>query len=268
MTSTLKIMILGDVVGKTGREACKTLIPQLRESEELDCVIVNVENLAGGSGINAACVDELFRSGVDVMTNGDHAFRKKEGVEIYQTNKKVLRPANYPLRVPGEGSVIVQVSGVKIAVLNLMGRVFMKPLDCPFEKARNEVERLRRETPVIIVDIHAEASAEKAALGWFLDGKVSCVVGTHTHVQTADDKILPKGTAYLTDLGMCGSHHSVIGREPADAIHMFTTQMPVHLRIAEEDPRVSGLIVEVDPESGRALNLRRINEGISEHAHV
>lgn len=269
MKKILKIMLLGDVVGKPGRDACKSLVPLLRKNEELDLVVANIENLAGGSGINAACVDELFRCGIDVMTNGDHAFRKKEGEEIYRTNRKVIRPLNFPERVAGQGSVVIEEAGVRVAVLNILGRVFMKPtLDCPFEKARLEVDRLRQEANIILIDFHAEASSEKVAFGWYLDGKVTAVAGTHTHVPTADEQILPKGTAYVTDLGMCGAHHSVIGREVADAIHMFTTQLPTHLRVAEDDPRISGIILEADAETGKAVSIRRIQEKVQDYAYV
>lgn len=261
------MLAAGDVVGNPGREACKEIVPRLRRDEKIDFVIVNGENLAGGSGVTEATTRELFQNGVDVITSGDHVFRKKEAEELLQKNHRILRPANYPAVVPGEGSALIACKGVKIGVLNLIGRVFLKTVDCPFEAARREVEKLRRETPIIFVDIHAEATSEKVALGWFLDGKVSAIFGTHTHVQTADERILPKGTGYITELGMCGPYHSVIGREIDAALHMFLTQMPSKLDVATEDARLSGAIFDIDAETGKTIAIRRVHERLT-HALV
>jgi metallophosphoesterase (TIGR00282 family) len=256
-----RVLAVGDVVGEPGREACKRIIPRLRHEKGIDFVIANVENLAGGSGITEKTTRELFDHGVDVMTNGDHVFRKKDAEELLQKNPRVLRPANFPAGVPGSGSVVAESSaGIKVGVLNLLGRVFLKTVDCPFAAAKKEVESLRRETPVILVDMHAEATSEKVAMGWFLDGLVSGVFGTHTHIQTADECILPRGTAYITELGMCGPYESVIGRKIDEVLHMFLTQMPSKLEVATGDPRLSGALFEIDVRTGKATGVSRVHE--------
>ncbi|MDD5217651.1 MAG: TIGR00282 family metallophosphoesterase [Candidatus Omnitrophica bacterium] len=258
-----RVLVIGDVVGKPGRKACEFYIRRLKSMEKIDFVIANVENVAGGSGITESSARELFQYGVDVMTSGDHIFKKKEVITILKDNHKILRPANYPAGVPGCGGIVVEsMSGIKVGVLNLMGRVFLKPVDCPFEAARRELEGMRKETPVIFVDIHAEATSEKIALGWFLDGRVSAVFGTHTHVQTADEQILPHGTGYITDLGMCGPYRSVIGREVDPVIEHFLTQMPVHMDVATGDVRLAGAIFDIDPETGKTVQVRRVMERI------
>ena len=260
----VRILVAGDVVGKPGREACAKIIPQLKRTERLDCVILNVENMAGGSGITHSTVEEIFNIGVDVMTPGDHIFRKKDAEQLLVEHPHILRPANYPKGAPGSGSVVVETQrGLKVGVLNLIGRVFLKTVDCPFETARREIEKLKRETSIICVDLHAEATSEKVAMGWFLDGKVSAVYGTHTHVQTADETILPGGTGYITDVGMCGPYKSVIGREVDNVLKMFLTQMPVKLDVAREDTRLSGAIFEIDPQSGKALSVKRVHERLN-----
>lgn len=259
-----RVLAVGDVVGNPGRQACVQIIPRLRQTENIDFVIANVENLAGGSGITESTTRELFQNGVDMMTSGDHIFKKKEGEGLLQQNSRILRPANYPAGVPGFGSAVVAAGqGVKVGVLNLLGRVFLKTVDCPFEAAKREVEKMRQETQVIFVDVHAEATSEKVALGWFLDGKVSGIFGTHTHVQTADERILPKGTGYITELGMCGPYHSVIGRNIDEVLQMFLTQMPVRLDVAKEDIRLSGVIFDVNVETGKAIGVRRVHERLS-----
>ena len=258
-----RVLAVGDVVGNPGRQACTEIIPRLRKDEQIDFVIANGENLADGSGVTESTTRDLFQHGVDVITSGDHVFRKKEAEQLLSGNPRILRPANYPARVPGQGSTVVTVkNGIKVGVLNLIGRVFLKTVDCPFESARTAVEKLARETPIIFVDIHAEATSEKVALGWFLDGKVSGIFGTHTHVQTADERILPKGTGYITELGMCGPYHSVIGREIDHSLNMFLTQMPTKLEVAEYDVRLSGVIFDVDPSTGKTLSIRRVHERI------
>lgn len=258
----------GDVVGNPGRKACRDIIPRLRQDESLDAVIVNGENVAGGSGLTESTCRELFECGVDVITSGDHAFRKPGAAELFNGNQRILRPANFPALVPGRGSLVWKTaSGVRFGVLNLMGRVFMKPLDCPFAIADREIRRLRDEVDIILVDFHAEATAEKKAMGWFLDGRVSALFGTHTHVPTADECILPSSTAYVTDIGMCGAHRSVIGRKIEHAIEMFVTQMPIRLEVASEDIRLTGVMVEIDPSSGRAVSIRRIQECL-DHANA
>lgn len=258
---TLKVLALGDVVGEPGRRAIKEILPRLIRDEEIDFVIANGENLAGGSGITESTVLDLFTSGVDVVTSGDHIFRKKEGEALLEKSNRILKPANYPAGTPGIGSTVVKTrEGLAIGVINLIGRVFLKTVNCPFETASREVEKLRAQTRLIFVDIHAEATSEKIALGWYLDGRVSAVFGTHTHVQTADETILPKGTGYLTELGMCGPYRSVIGREIEQVLKMFLTQMPIRLDVAKEDARISGVLFEVDSETGKTLSVRRVHE--------
>lgn len=259
----VRILVLGDVVGNPGRHACISLIPRLRAERQIDLVIANVENIAGGSGITDATTRDLFLNGVDLMTSGDHAFRKKEAETLLSQTTKILRPANYPEMVPGKGSAIIQTfQGIKVGVINLMGRVFLKTVECPFQVARREIAKLKEHTDIILVDFHAEATSEKIAMGWFLDGSVSAVYGTHTHVQTADEQILPHGTGYVTDLGMCGPHRSVIGRSIDDALKMFLTQLPVKLNVAEEDARISGAVFDINRETGKTMQVCRLQEKI------
>ena len=263
-----RVLVVGDVVGNPGRRACTQIIPRLRQTEKIDFVIANVENLAGGSGITESTTRELFTHGVDAMTSGDHVFKKKEAEALIQNDSRILRPANYPASVPGCGSTVIKTSqGIKVGVLNLLGRVFLKTVDCPFEAAKREVEKMRRETSIIFVDMHAEATSEKVAMGWFLDGKVSAVFGTHTHVQTADERILPRGTGYITEIGMCGPYHSVIGRDIDQVLHMFLTQMPVRLDVAHEDSRLSGALFDIDPETGKTLSVKRVHEKVEDEIH-
>jgi len=260
----MRVLIVGDTVGKPGRQACLKIIPRLRESEKLDCIIINGENIAGGSSITADTIRELFDSGAHVITSGDHIYRKKDSIELLEQNPRILKPLNYPPGTPGKGSVVVELADkTKIAVINLMGRVFLKTIDCPFRAVEKELDRLRKETPNIVVDLHAEATSEKVAMGWFLDGKVSAVVGTHTHVQTADEQILPHGTAYITDLGMCGPHYSVIGRKIENVLQHFITQMPPHLEVATDDIRLSGVVIDIDSSSGRAKSIKRVHEKLT-----
>ena len=201
----MKILFIGDIVGKPGRDVIEYLLPQLTKEFSLDFVIANAENAAGGSGITASVARELFESGVNVLTSGDHIWKKREIFEIIKNEQRILRPANFPAGAPGEGfGLYVSKGGIKVGVINIVGRVFMEPLECPFRSAMRNQELLSKETNIIIVDIHAEATSEKVALGWYLDGKVSAVIGTHTHIQTADEKILPGETAYITDAGMTG----------------------------------------------------------------
>ncbi len=259
----LKVLTLGDTVGEPGRRAIKEIVPRLIQDEEIDFVIANGENLAAGSGITESTVMELFSSGVNVVTSGDHIFRKKEGEALLENSKRILKPANYPAGTPGIGATVVEAkNGTKIGVLNLIGRVFLKTVNCPFETAEREVKKLRAQTNIIFVDFHAEATSEKVALGWFLDGQVTGIFGTHTHIQTADETILPKGTGFITELGMCGPYRSVIGREIDQVLKMFLTQMPSRLDVAREDARISGAIFEVNPETGKTISIRRVHEKV------
>lgn len=260
----IKILVVGDTVGKPGREACRKLIPKLREIHGLDLVVVNGENVAAGSSITHDTAEELFSSGADVITTGDHIFRKKEGIAVVQENPHVLRPLNYPPGTPGNGSVVITTeTGVKVAIINLMGRVFIQNLDCPFQVAESAVESFKSQTKIILVDLHAEATSEKMAMGWFLDGEVSAVCGTHTHVQTSDETILPKGTAYMTDIGMTGPFRSVIGRDIEQVLFRFRTQMPGPMEVAAEDIRLSGAIIQIDVNTGKALSIKRVHEKLN-----
>ncbi|MBN1687927.1 MAG: TIGR00282 family metallophosphoesterase [Candidatus Omnitrophica bacterium] len=259
----MKILIGGDVVGKPGRKACAEVIPQIKREEKIDFVIINAENAAGGSGITEATTEELFGCGIDCLTTGDHVFKKKEAEQLIQEDHRILRPANFPSMVPGEGKGIYQTrTGIKIGVINLIGRVFLKTVECPFETARKLVEELRNKVDIIVVDFHAEATSEKIAMGWYLDGKVSGIFGTHTHVQTADETILPQGTAYITDVGMCGPYKSIIGRDIESVLHMFITQMPARFEMAKDDVRFSGVIFEMDLDEKRAVSVKRIHRRV------
>ncbi|MFC1644169.1 TIGR00282 family metallophosphoesterase [Candidatus Omnitrophota bacterium] len=255
----MRIVFIGDIVGKPGREIIRKLLRDLKKKEKADCVIANGENAAGGSGITPRIAEELFDSGIDVLTSGDHIWKKKEIYDFLETTDHLIRPANYPGSVPGKGSTVVNIKDLgKIGVVNLIGRVFMEAVDCPFERARKEVEKIRKETPVIIVDMHAEATSEKVAMGWYLDGTVSAVVGTHTHIQTADEKILPGGTAYITDCGMTGPYDSVIGRKKEQILTRFLTQLPARFEMATEGVEMHGVAIEVDEKEGKARSIKRI----------
>ena len=258
----IKILAIGDTVGEPGRLILSKWIPRLREEERLDFVVVNGENIAGGSGLTPQTTRELFRSGVDCIMSGDHIWDKKEILEIIDQEKRILRPLNYPNGVPGRGAIVLRTQrGAPVGVINVIGRVFMREhFDCPFKTSEEAVRLLRKETPVILVDIHAEATSEKIALGWHLDGTVSAIFGTHTHVQTADEKVLPKGTAYITDLGMTGSYDSVLGRDVQQVLGRFLTQMPKRFEVATENVQLHGAIFEIDEETGRALSARRIQK--------
>ncbi|MBI1977586.1 MAG: TIGR00282 family metallophosphoesterase [Candidatus Omnitrophica bacterium] len=261
---TVKILVVGDTVGKPGREACRKLIPKLRQARGIDLVVVNGENLAGGSSVTHDTVQELLENGVDVITTGDHVFKKKEALSVLGENPRVLRPLNYPKGTPGNGLIVATTAkGVKVAVINLLGRVFLQSLDCPFQTVEAALKTLGREAKIVLVDFHAEATSEKVAMGWFLDGQVSAVYGTHTHIQTADESILPKGTAYITELGMTGPYRSVLGRDISQVLHRFLTQLPGPMEVATEDVRLSGALVEIDVNTGKAENIKRIHEKLN-----
>ncbi len=251
------ILFLGDIVGQQGRKALRKFLPRLVQKYAPTIVIANGENAAGGVGITEEIGRELFLQ-ADVLTSGNHIWDKKEAVPYLDREPRLIRPANYPVGNPGRGSYIYQEgNGVKIAVLNLQGRVFMEAIDCPFRKADVEVDALRRETPVIIVDFHAEATSEKQALGWHLDGRVSAVIGTHTHVPTADEKILPGGTAYITDAGMAGGYHSVIGIRKEQALQKFLTGRPQRFEPSKEGLVLTSVFIKVDCGTGKALSIKK-----------
>jgi len=255
----VNILFIGDVVGKPGRRAVATLVPRLRQDREIDFVIANGENSAHGAGLTTSTVDALLSSGVDVITSGDHVWDQKEVYELIEREPRLLRPLHFPPSVPGRGSTVARLDGLPaVGVLNLMGRVFMPNTDCPFRAAEAEVARLLTQTSIIVVDVHAEATSEKIAMGRFLDGKVSAVIGTHTHVATADECILPNGTAYLSDAGMCGPHDSVLGRDVGAVLKRFLSQMPQKLEVAERDVALNGAIIDVDETTGRARSIERI----------
>ena len=255
----MKVLLIGDIVGRPGRVAVERCVVPLREERAIDFVIANCENAAGGAGVTPSVADELFRAGVDVLTSGNHVWKKREAFELLKLDHRVIRPANYPDGAPGSGSTIVEaLSGQKVGVLNVMGRVFMEALDCPFRTAERELARLTLVTPVIIVDMHAEATSEKVAMGWFLDGKVSCLFGTHTHIPTADERILPNGTGFITDVGMTGPYDSVIGRRVDQILERFLSNIPNRSEVAEGNVQLRGLIVEVNPVSGKALSVERV----------
>ena len=255
----MKILIIGDVVAKPGRVAVLERIQDLREQYEIDFAIMNAENLAGGFSITPSIGEQLFAAGIDVMTSGNHIFDKKEAIPYIGKQPRLLRPANYPPGTPGSGIWTGKVGGVSVAVMNVMGRVFMPPSDDPFRTVDGLLASLPSEVKVRLVDIHAEATSEKVAMGWYLDGRVSAVVGTHTHVQTSDDRILPKGTAYLTDVGMTGSYAGVIGMNTADVIARFTSATAGRAGHASGDVKICALVVEVDVETGKAQQIQRLN---------
>ena len=267
----MKLLFIGDIVGEPGRKAVKTLVPKLRDQHLLDFVIANGENSAGGSGITPKTAQEIFSAGVDVITSGDHLWDQKEVMELLQNEKRFLRPLNYPPGTPGQGSGCFEIrnskpdnrSSLSIAVLNAQGRTFMPALENPFLVVLPEVERLRQQTKIIFVDFHAEATSEKIAFARMLDGQVSAVVGTHTHVQTADEQIFPRGTAYLSDAGFTGPHESVLGREIEPVIRRFVTNMPQRFEVARNWVLLHGAIVEIDDASGKATSIQRVSEPLA-----
>jgi metallophosphoesterase (TIGR00282 family) len=260
----MKILFIGDIVGNPGRGAVKYFLPKLKKEHQLDFIIANAENAAGGSGITVAVAEELFKYGVSVLTSGDHIWKKKDVFDIIDKEERLLRPLNFPRGAPGRGFGVFQLeTGDKVGVINLQGRVFMEALDSPFQSALEAQKEIALQTKIIIVDIHAEATSEKIALGWYLDGLVSAVIGTHTHIQTADEKILPKGTAYITDAGMVGPYNSVIGRKIEDVLERFITSIPRRFEIAEGDVQLHGVVLDIDEKSGQAKSIIRIQEKLN-----
>ena len=255
----MKVLFIGDIFGEPGRRAVARNVPRLVAQRQIDIVIGNGENAAGGFGITPELAEELFDLGLAVITTGNHAWDKKEILDYFPREPRLLRPANYPSGVPGYGSVVVEsASGEQVGVLQLMGRAYMPTLDCPFQVVKKELAMLKKRTVAVIVDMHAEATSEKMAMGHHLDGEVVAVVGTHTHVQTADDQILPKGTAYLTDIGMTGPLHSVIGVKKELAIEKFLTGMPRRFEVASGPSVFCAVLLELDARLGKALSIERI----------
>ncbi|MFO7639440.1 MAG: TIGR00282 family metallophosphoesterase [bacterium] len=253
-----RVLLLGDVCSSAGRNAVATALPGVRRWTGAGFVIANVENLAGGFGINPALCEELLEAGVDCLTTGDHAFDRRDAWDYYDRQPRLLRPLNFPPGAPGRGEAVYELEGWSVGVVNLLGRVFMKPADCPFRRVDELLGRLRSRTPVLVVDFHAEATAEKQAMGWFLDGRVSAVIGTHTHVQTADERVSPNGTGYITDAGMCGAFESVLGMQREGSLRRLLDGLPYRLTPASHDPGLNGVLVEIDDETGRAQTIERI----------
>ena len=261
----MRLLFLGDVVGRPGRRAVRTILPRLIATEGAQFVIANCENASGGKGVDPDSAEELLDAGVDVLTSGNHIWQHPAIVQYINENRRLLRPHNFPPGAPGTGWAVHtnRRSGVAVGVLNLIGRVFMGPADCPFRAAEQAVQELRREANVILVDMHGEATSEKVAMGRFLDGKVSGVVGSHTHIQTADEEVLPGGTAYLTDAGMCGPESSVLGVKSEQVLRRFLTQMPTRFDVASGPVIVQGAFIDVEPTTGRATAVRRLRERVA-----
>jgi metallophosphoesterase (TIGR00282 family) len=256
----MRVFFIGDIFGKPGRRLILEKLHGLLHKYRIDFTIANVENAAAGFGVTPKIADEFLNSEIDLLTSGNHIWDKRGIIPYLAEQPKLLRPHNYPQNTPGTGIYIGDTScGVRIGVLNLQGRVFMLDIDCPFTTGLAAIENMRKQTPIVIVDFHAEATSEKQAIGWYLDGTVSAVIGTHTHVQTADERILPRGTAYITDIGMTGPHDSVIGSIPDLSIDRFLRQMPNRLEPASGNLRICGAIIQIDEKTGRAQSIERIN---------
>lgn len=261
----VRILYIGDVVGKPGRKVLREKLPTVIDRDAVDFTIVNVENSAGGFGVTGAILEELGEIGVDVFTTGNHVWDKKEFVASMDEYDHLLRPANYPEGNPGRGWVVKQTAaGVDVGVIQLMGQVFMPPCDNPFHAVNAILETLREKTRVIFVDIHCEATSEKQAMGRHLDGRVSMVIGTHTHVPTADERIMPKGTAFQTDVGMTGAYDGIIGFRDEEILHRFLMNTPSRMEVASRDVRMLGVLVEVDEATGHATSIRRVEERLKE----
>lgn len=255
----MRILFIGDVVGKPGREILTDALPVLVTHYGISLVVANVENSAGGNGVTKNVAEQIKAAGVDVMTSGNHIWDKKEALDYIQNEPRLIRPANYP-DAPGRGHYVAHCAdGVPVGIINIMGRVFMNPLDNPFDVIHREIQQVRQEASIILVDIHAEATSEKLAMGWHLDGEVTAVVGTHTHVQTADERVLPNGTAYVTDVGMTGPHDSIIGVEIEPALRRFVNGMPSRFDTASHDPRLNGVVISVAPDTGLAASITRVS---------
>jgi hypothetical protein len=258
------VALIGDIIGEPGRKALFLALSQLIGNKKIDFVIANGENAAGGFGITGKIASKLLSYGVDCITTGNHVWRNREIFKVIEDNPRLIRPANYPKGAPGIGWTILEKNGQKLAVMNLLGRVYMEPLDSPFRTAQKEISQIRKVTNCIVVDFHGEATSEKVALGWYLDGKVSAVIGTHTHVQTADERILPGGTAYITDAGMTGPFDSIIGMRKESALKKFVTLIPSKFMVAENDIWLNAVIINIDPATGKATAIERIQEKVME----
>ncbi len=255
----LNVLCVGDIVGRPGRRILAERLKGFIEERSIDCVIANAENAAGGSGLTPQIYDKLLRYGVNIVTLGDHAFRKRDIMETLDRAENIARPANFSEQAAGKGIALYKTSkGPTVGVVVLIGRLFMKPADCPYAAADKWIARLQQQAEIIVVDFHAEATSEKVAMGYHLDGRVGCCFGTHTHVATADERILPKGTAYITDIGMTGAHDSVLGRRTQSVLKSFRTQMPFPFEIATSDVKINGVLVTLDSHTGKAERIERI----------
>ncbi|KAA3616721.1 MAG: TIGR00282 family metallophosphoesterase [Calditrichaeota bacterium] len=258
--NTLRTLFVADVVGKPGYEVLTEILPSTIDKYKIDFVIANGENTNNGKGITESQAERFFKLGVDVITGGNHTWENWKLKELFQKEDRILRPANYPESNIGTGVKTIQIrDDLKVSVLNLQGRTFMYPIDCPFQSANKLIEELQKESPLIFVDFHAEATAEKIAMGWYLDGRVSAIIGTHTHVQTADERILPKGTAYITDAGMTGPHDSVIGMNIDIALHRFLKQTPRKFELATENNRFNAIIIDTNINTGQSKSIQRLS---------
>ncbi len=257
----MDFLFIGDIVGKPGRNCIKNYLPYLLKNKRYDLIIANGENAAGGAGITEKTFFELRRMGIDIITGGNHIWDQKDVYNFIDHEPEMIRPANYPpATTPGKGSIVVERNGVKIAVINLVGRVFMNPVDCPFRTVEKEISVLNSQADIIIVDVHAEATSEKQAMGWFLNGKVNAVIGTHSHVQTADQRILPGNTAYITDVGMVGLYDSILGVDIKGPLNRFITQLPYKLDISQGRTVFNAVDFEINENTGEALSIKRIFE--------
>ncbi len=255
----MRLLFIGDLVGKPGRDCLAKYLPELRKEQHFDLVIANVENAAGGVGMTKNVFKELINNGVDVLTGGNHIWDRKDIFSFIDNEPRMIRPANYPPETtPGKGYVLVKKQGIQVAAMNLIGRVFMNPVDCPFRCTERELSLLRDTTDIIVVDFHAEATSEKQAMGWHLDGRVCAVFGTHSHVQTADERILPGKTAYITDVGMTGLYDSILGVDCNGPLKRFITQLPHKLEISEGRTVFNAVIIEADEISGKAISIKRV----------
>lgn len=254
----MNIAFIGDVVGKSGRRVIAHFLPELKKERNIDFAIANVENAAGGFGVTDKAVADMQKSGVDFFTSGNHIWDNKGGVAVLDARNDIIRPANYPSDAPGGGYRIVEVADQRIAVINVQGRVFMPAIDCPFRTVDKILDEIREQCRVIIVDVHAEATSEKIAMGWYLDGKVSLVVGTHTHVPTKDCRVLPRGTGYVTDVGMCGSYDSVLGMEKEVVLQRFLQMRPRRFQVAKKDLRCDLILTQIDADSGKTVGIEHL----------
>jgi len=260
----LKILFIGDIIGEPGRIAVTMLLPHYCKTECIDLVVVNGENSAGGFGITQKVAEEMFALGVDAITLGNHTWDRKEALDVLN-HPNIVRPANYPPEVMGKGYTIVTAeNGVKVGVINLMGRVFLSTLDCPFRTGESVLKEVKKHAGVVLIDFHAEITSEKQSMGWFFDGRVSVVVGTHTHVQTADERILPGGTAYITDVGMVGGRDGVIGITKEPVLRKYLTQLPAKFEVSRRDVIFNAVVIEVDDTTGKSVSIKRVNQVVGD----